>query len=115
MQDRFTKKDWTLFRTRIADWQEAYMGKLNREYIDLLSGDGNPAEKFWKLDKRIKEDRRKPGVQLQLRRSDFIYNIIALINDGAISFEDLADFSDELRETVDAFLKRKLWDDSDEE
>lgn len=89
------------------------MDRLNREYVELLSGDGNPSEKFWKLDKRIKEDRRRPGVQLRLSRSDFIYDIAALINDGAISFEDLVDFSDELRETVDIFLKSRLWDYSD--
>lgn len=42
----FTKKDWVLFREKIADWQEAYMDKLNKEYIDLLNGDGRPSEKF---------------------------------------------------------------------
>jgi hypothetical protein len=30
------------------------MDKLNKEYIDLLSEDVNPTEKFWRLDKRIK-------------------------------------------------------------
>ena len=43
----FTKKDWALFREKIADWQEAYMDKLNKEYIELLSGEGKPSEKFW--------------------------------------------------------------------
>lgn len=32
----FTKKDWALFREKVADWQEDYMDKLNKEYIDLL-------------------------------------------------------------------------------
>ena len=38
--NRFSEKDWKLFRSKIADWQEAYMEKLNREYINLLSGKG---------------------------------------------------------------------------
>lgn len=46
----YTKKDWALFREKIADWQEAYMDKLNKEYMDLLNGDGRPSEKFWALE-----------------------------------------------------------------
>lgn len=105
-EQRFTKKDWTLFKNKIADWQEAYMNRLNKEYIELLSEDANPSEKFWRLDKKIKEDRKKAGVQLKMSRSNLIYNIISLINDGAISFEDLEEFSDELKETVSAFVER---------
>ncbi|MGN6712580.1 hypothetical protein [Anaerocolumna jejuensis] len=105
-EQRFTKKDWTLFKNKIADWQEAYMNSLNKEYIELLSEDANPSEKFWRLDKKIKEDRKKTGVQLEMSRSNLIYNIISLINDGAISFEDLEEFSDELKKTVSAFVER---------
>ena len=105
-EQRFRKADWTLFKNKIADWQESYMNKLNEEYIELLSEDANPSEKFWRLDKRMKADRKKTGVQLEMSRSNLIYNIISLINDGAISFEDLKEFSDELKETVSAFVKR---------
>lgn len=108
MQEQmFTKQDWKLFHTKLADWQEAYMDRLCREYMELLSGDQISSEKFWQLDKRIKEDRRKPGVQLQISRSDMIYNILALIYDGAISAADLEDFSDELKETINFFLERQ--------
>jgi len=41
-----------------------------------------------------------------MSRSNLIYNIISLINDGVISFEDLEEFSDELKETVRAFAER---------
>ena len=105
-EQRFTEKDWKLFRSKIADWQEAYMNRLNREYIAILSEDASPSDKFWKLDKRIKEDKKKAGVQLRMSRSNLIYNIISLLNEGAISFEDLEDFSDGLKETVGAFLDR---------
>lgn len=105
-EHRFTKKDWTLFRNKSVDWQEAYMDRLNKEYIELLSEDINPSEKFWRLDKRIKEDRKKTGVQLEMSRSNLIYNIISLISDGAISFEDLEEFSDELKETISVLVKR---------
>lgn len=107
MQEQgFTKRDWTLFKNKVADWQESYMDRLNKEYINLLSEDTNPSEKFWRLDKRIKEDRKKTGVQLEISCSNLIYNIISLISDGAISFENLEEFSDELKETVNNFIER---------
>ena len=65
----FTKKDWVLFREKIADWQEAYMDKLNKEYIELLNGEGTPTEKFWTLEERIRNDKKDTGVQLRMSRS----------------------------------------------
>lgn len=53
-----SKSEWKLFRSKIAGWQEAYMYKLNKEYIELLNGDGNPSHKFWKLDERIRKTRK---------------------------------------------------------
>ena len=103
---RFKERDWTLFKNKITNWQESYMDRLNKEYIELLSEDTNPSEKFWKLEKKIKEDRKKTGVQLEMSRSNLINNIIFLINDGAISFENLEEFSDELKETVSVFIER---------
>ena len=96
----FTKKDWALFREKVADWQEAYMDKLNKEYIDLLTGDGRPSEKFWALEERIRNDKKDTGVQLRMSRSNCIYNIASLLNEGAITMEDLEGFSDELKEKV---------------
>ena len=114
-EQRFTKRDWALFRSKIGSWQEAYMGRLCDEYIELLSGDGDPSEKFWQLDKRIRSDKRNPGVQLEMTRTNFIYNIIALINNDVISMKDLEDFSDKLKETVRVFLERQSRDYSDED
>ena len=82
------------------------MDKLNKEYIELLSEDADPSKKFWMLDKRIKEDKKNTGVQLEMSRSNLIHNIISLINEDAISFENLEEFSDELKETVSAFIER---------
>ena len=83
------------------------MDSLNKEYIELLSGDGAPSDKFWALDKRIKEDKRKKGVRIQISRSDLVYNLIDLIHEGVSSVEDLEEFSDELKETV-RFLTEEI-------
>ena len=96
----FTKKDWALFREKISDWQEAYMNKLNKEYIELLSGEGRTSEKFWTLEERIRNDKKDTGVQLKMSRSNCIPNIISLLNEEVITMEDLDEFSDELKETI---------------
>lgn len=84
-KQEFTKQDLTLFKNKIAGWQEAYIDRLNKEYIELLSEDVKPSVKFWKLDERTKEDRKKTGVILEMKQSALLYNIISLINDGAIN------------------------------
>lgn len=58
--------DWKIFRSRIGQWQEDYMDRLNHKYIELLSSDKAPSEKFWELEGMIREDKRNPGVQLQM-------------------------------------------------
>lgn len=101
---RFTEQDWKLFKEKLSGWQETYMDRLNQKYMEILNGEGNPSDKFWHLEKRIKEDKRSPGVQLRLTRTDMVWNIIALINNEVISLDDLEEFSDALKETVDRIL-----------
>ena len=101
-----SKSDWKLFRARIGDWQETYMERLVREYVDLLDGAENASDKFWKLEERIKKDKKHPGVMLELSKGNMIFDIVALINSGAITTADLEDFSDELKESVNSLLQQ---------
>ena len=101
--NKFSEKDWKLFRNKISDWKEAYMEKLNKEYVALLSGKGNASDKFWKLEKRIREDKKDCGVQCEMSRSNQFYIMLSLLNEGAISIEDLEDFSDDLKEIMQHF------------
>ena len=101
-----SKSDWKLFRERIVDWQEAYMERLVKEYMDLLDGAENASDKFWKLEERIKKDKKHPGVMLELSKGNMIFDIVALINSDVIITADLADFSAELKESVDFILRR---------
>lgn len=102
-----SKKDWKLFREKIPGWQETYMEKLLRGYIDYLSTDLSASTKFWELEKMLKADRKSPGVLIDMRKSTMIWDIVSLINDKAICFDDLAEFSDELKETVNFILERQ--------
>ena len=95
-----TKEDWKLFQKKIPLWQETHMDRLNREYIDILSGEGNPSDRFWQLEKRIKQDKKNCGVIIRLQKQTVDDDLAALINDGVITFADIAEFSDELQKRV---------------
>lgn len=96
----FSKQDWALFRKMIASWQEAYMGRLNQEYMDILSGEGNPSDKFSLLEKRINQDKRCRGVVIKMQKQNLAFDLAALINDGVITFADIEEFSNETKEIV---------------
>lgn len=101
------ESDWKLFKSKLPDWQERYMDKLNHEYMEILSGEGSPSDKFWALEGRIREDKKDTGVIVrEMSRSNMLYHVMDLIREGAIGIEDLAEFSEELRETVKAFAGR---------
>ena len=99
------ERDWKLFRKNLPDWQESYMEKLIKEYIEFLKGDGLASDKFWELEKRIKTDKKNPGVLLQdVRRSNFHMHLASLVRCEVISMEDLKDFSDETREAIERMV-----------
>ena len=60
-----SKSDWQLFNKLLPKWQERYMNRLNQEYKRILDGDGSAANKFWKLEKQLKADRKSPGVLVE--------------------------------------------------
>ena len=101
----FSEKDWKLFRKKLPDWQEAYMERLCKEYIDLLSSDTNASDRFWELEKRIKADRKKTGVIATMSRSKMILNIADLVYDGTISMDELEEFSDDVKTAVRMLLR----------
>lgn len=100
-----SKSDWKLFRERLPQWQERYMERLVKKYMDLLGSDMPASDKFWKLEKRIKNDSKNPGVILQLRKSSMIFDIVEMINLKVISLDDVNDFSEELKDEIKMLLK----------
>ena len=59
---QISERDWKIFRKKIPNWQECYMERLVAEYIALLQTDKSAYAKFWELEKRIKQDKKSPGV-----------------------------------------------------
>ena len=82
------------------------MERLTMEYIELLSSDRQASDKFWELDKRIKQDKRCTGVLARdVKRSNMFQLIINLIYEEAISEDDLNEFSEDLRDAVNTRLE----------
>lgn len=101
-----SKQDWALYRRKMPVWQEHYMEHLCKEYAEILSSDDRGSDRFWKLWERIKEDRKCTGVMAQISRSSVIMNLVSLIGEGAITLDDLAEFSEELQERVRFLVER---------
>lgn len=106
--DRYAKS-WKRARLvvdkkRLPCWQEAFMASRIKEYTKLLSDETKLAsERFWQLDKMIKEDRKKTGVIAEMSPSDMDLILLNLLREGAITESDLEGFSEELIEAVRYF------------
>lgn len=101
-----SKKDWILFKERLPKWQERHMGRLIREYVEILNGSELPSEKFWALEKRIRTDKKKPGVLAKVQKSKMFMDILSLLYDGTITVDDLTGFSDDFTDTVKYFISQ---------
>ena len=77
--------------TQIGEWQENHMDRLCREYVQLLQSDAAPSERFWALEERIKEDKTRPGVRIELRKGDMMFDLVRLICEEVITIDDLSD------------------------
>lgn len=103
-----SKCDWKLYQEKIKEWQERYMEKLVKEYADYLCSEIPASTKFWELEKRIKQDKKNPGVLIELSKSDMLWDIAGLIRRNIITIEDLVEFSDELKEDVTLIVQRSI-------
>lgn len=104
-----TKKDWKLYRERIGDWQEAYMEKLVQKYVEYLQENLPASDKFWELENRIKNDKKKPGVLIEVRKSSMIWDIVRLIHDEVVTVMLVLISGMQLRiRSTEVFLKNTL-------
>ena len=101
-----SKVDWKLFREKVPEWQEHYMERLTKKYIELLSSTGNASDHFWELEKRIRNDKKHPGVILEMNKSEAIWDIAILVKKKDITLKDLEGFSQELIDSVTELLNR---------
>lgn len=96
-----TNSDWKKYREKIGSWQENYMERLLKEYVAFLQTDEPASKRFWELEKRIKQDKKCPGVLItDMSKASAIYDIATLVREEIISIKELDDFSSDLREAV---------------
>ncbi len=77
------------------------MDKVNKKLIKLLSDEKlPPSKKFWEAEKLIFQEKKSAGVIVEMSRSMFKINLLKLLNEKAITMEDLVDFSPELQEEI---------------
>ena len=62
-----SKKDWKLYREKVPGWQENYMERLIEDYVSYLSSTEPASTKFWTMEKRMKQDKKTPGVCIEIR------------------------------------------------
>lgn len=91
-----SKLDWKLFRDRLPEWQEKYMEQLCDEYAAILTGKNRGSEAFWTIEKRIRADKKRPGVLAEVSRLEMPWIVLGLLKDHAITLDDLTGFSDDL-------------------
>ena len=101
-----SKTDWKLFCKKVPEWQEQFMERLIKKYIELLSSPGNASDHFWELEERIKNDKKHPGVLLRMEKSEAIWDIAIFIRKKVITLKDLDGFSQELIDSVKEILDR---------
>lgn len=101
-----SKSDWKMVQEKVPEWQEQYMQQLIKEYIILLSAPGNASDHFWELEKRIKIDRKHPGVLIEMRKSNAIWDIAMYVRNEVITMDDLAGFSEDFINAVKLILSR---------
>ena len=53
---------------------------------------------------RIKKDRNNPGVIIEMSRSLLVENLISLIKHNVITLDELNDFSEETKESIQMWL-----------
>lgn len=62
------------------------------------------SKNFWELEKRIKMD-KKSGCYSPIGKIRIKFTLLSLIKNKVITLDDLQDFSDELKNSIQFYLK----------
>ena len=99
------EKDWKIYKKLMVEWQERYIKKLNKEYINILIEDNSAKDNYWNLRRKIKESNEHALIQFDLRRSTMERTLLMLLINEDITFDDLLGFSVELIEVLSEAYK----------
>ena len=94
------KSDWFLFQALLPQWQEAYTARLCDEYAAILTGPYRGSDAFWEVKRLIRKDKKKLNAMAEVEKAEMPFIIAELLREQAITMDELAMFSDGLRERV---------------
>ena len=77
----------------------------NLQQVPDPANTGNASDHFWTLEKRIRQDKKNPGVLIEIRKSTAIQDIAYLVGDGVITMDELEGFGEELIDAVKLILQ----------
>ena len=99
------KADWTLFQSLLPQWQERFMSRLCDKYAAVLTGPYRGSEAFWEVKRLIRQDMKRIGAMGGVEQSEVACIIADLLREQVITAEDLADFSNEVKGTVNNLMR----------
>ena len=94
------ESNWKLFQTLLPQWQEAYTARLCDEYAAILTGPYRGSDAFWEVKRLIRKDKKRLNAMAEVEKAEMPFIIAELLCEGAITMDELAMFSDGLRERV---------------
>lgn len=100
--DKPLESDWKIFRKRVPEWRERYLEEQNHRIAAMLvDGKKTPTERFWDTEKAMKAVARILVDCLDGHsRSKMEMYLCLMVRHKMIGEEDLAEFSEELRERI---------------
>ena len=93
--------DWKLFQTLLPQWQEAYTARLCDEYAAILTGPYRGSDAFWEVKRLIRKDKKRLNAMVEVEKQEMPFIIAELLREGAITMDDLTEFSIGLRKRVE--------------
>lgn len=78
-------------------------GKIEQRIRSVVEWKRKCIRQILEIGETVREDKKDCGVQCEMSRSNQFYIMLSLLNEGAITFDDLEDFSDDLKDTMKHF------------
>lgn len=102
MNDKPQENDWNVFRDLVPELRERFLRGRNEELGGILRDDSRtPTERFREVEAKTKEIARILRDCLDgFSRSKMVLSMIVMRGHGMLKDEDLAGFSEEVRERV---------------